>query len=288
MKIVNYNKPSKSYYFVRFLIKTCLLPIQDDQMTEVTFKMLSCRALLHMFLYYGLIIGLFSFQSLFAYFSNFQLNKTAQNPMGKIAAYSASIVSLSLLYPIVIAKGLHGFPKEILLNNNSKWPRGIWKIILGFFLRFAGSTVWGFSVYLATDTEQKNHLILIMEHTVTVFYLTLFYSFPIILVGILVENFKEVCLHRDKDETKQAKYAISCYKHLTTSLANFYFLYFGVLQVLFVTWTFNGFTKLLEDKQHQLNEYILFFGCLLGISKWVLMNDKVVIVIHYKPLRIKL
>ena len=120
---------------------------------------------------------------------------------------------------------------------------------------------------LIIDTEKKHQLILSLEHIVAGLYLTFFYCFPIILVGILVENFKELCKHRDNDETKHAKYCISCYKHLTSSLANFYFLYFGVLQILFITWTFNGFTKLLEDKDHKLYEYIVFIACILGLSK---------------------
>ena len=268
MKIENFNKTSRSYYFLRFLIKTCLLPIEDGQMSEVTFKWMSWRTLVHIFLYYGLMIVFFSFQSLYAYFNKFPFFATANSPMEKIALYSAAIITFSICFPIVIAKGLNGFPKEIILNNNSKWPRGIGKIILGFCLRFTGSTMWGVSVFLTLDIETKHQLILLLEHIITTFYLTSFYSFPILLVGILVGNLKELCKHRDADETKHTKYCISCYKHLTNSLANFYFLYFCVLQILFVTWTFNSFSQLLEDREHQLYEYILFLGNILGISKY--------------------
>ena len=267
MKIENFNKPSKSYSFMRFCIRLRLLPIEDGHINEVRFKLLSWRAVAHIVLYHGLMIVFFLFQSLYAYFNNFSLSKPSASPMGKIAAYSSSIITISVVFPIVIAKGLNGFPQEIILNNNSKWPRGIGKIIMGFFLRFTGSAVWGFSFYLALHTEKKHKLILSLQHLVITFYFTLFYSLPIILVGILVENFKEVCKHRDNDETKHVKYCLSVYKHLTNSLANFYFLYFSVVQILFITWTFNSFTQLLEERDHQLHEYIMFLGCIVGIGK---------------------
>ena len=180
-----------------------------------------------------------TFQFLYAYFNKFPLNKPAENPIGKLAGYSASIITSSLGFPIVIAKGLNGFPKEIILNNNSKWPRGIGKIILGFFLRLTGTILWGCSVYLALDTEKEHQLVLTLEHFVTAFYITFLYSFPIILVGILVENFKEVCQHQDNDEIRQ---------------------------ILFITWTFNSFTQLLEDRPHQLYEYIVVLGCIVGLG----------------------
>ena len=266
MKIKDFNKPSKSHSFVKFAIKIRLLPIEDGHMNKVTFKLMSWKTIVHLVLYYGLMSMILTFQFLYAYFNKFPLNKPAENPIGKLAGYSASIITFSVGFPIVIAKGLNGFPKEIILNNNSKWPGGIGKIILGFFLRLTGTILWGCSVYFALDTEKEHQLVLTLEHFVTAFYITFLYSFPIILVGILVENFKEVCQHQDNDEIRQTKYCLSCYKHFTSSLANFYFLYFVVVQILFITWTFNSFTQLLEDRPHQLYEYIVVLGCIVGLG----------------------
>ena len=229
-------------------------------MDHVTFSLRSWNVFVHLVVYFGLALALLASHTVYPLINNFSLYSATSSFMELVTGYSSGIIMVAVAFPLVITAGMDGFPKKIFLNTNSSAPNGTWKNVLAVFLIFIGATIWGFSFYSLIKTSRRNQLILITIHMMTISYYSLLWSLPVAVTGVWIDNLKATTREFDNCPVEQTKFCLASYRKLSKSLGTFFFLYFGVIQILFVTWTFLGLTRLLSGSSNQKTEYFIVLG----------------------------
>ena len=263
------NKPSSSHNFVRFLIRMCVMPLGvEDDKEEVTFKFMSMKTIVHFLIYFGLNIVFSLTVDLYTNLNKMTFSSAAKGQVESMVGNSTSILMTAVVFPILISAKLNRFPKRIILNKSSAWPRGMWKIILSSVLIFTGNSLYSCGFISEMKSTQKNRTVLSLINCSILFYNFLFWTLPAVILGIWMENLKAVSKPRgDGEEVKHTRFCLSSYKDLTRALGYFFCVYFGVIQIMLVTWSFSGLTQLLSDKALTLSDYLMVGGTFLAVSK---------------------
>ena len=260
------NQPTWAYRFVNLLLQICLMPLGVQDTAEVTFKFMSKKTVVNCLVYFSINLILIFSLELFAYFNNISFSSAVNNNFSSVVGYLSSIMMLAVVFPVLIASGLDGFPKKIILNKNSNWPKGIWKNVAGFSLMFTGSVIYSITFYSMIDTTRRYKFVLSVLHIITVLYAFFFWTAPVSLIGVWMENMKAACKLRENDEVQHTKFCISSYQKLSRALGTFLIIYFAVIQILFVVFTYTGFTKL-TNKNLALKECLIVVGTFVEICK---------------------
>ena len=233
MTIENVQKTSHSYKFTRFLIRICVLPIEDgNTMNELRFKFLSWRTMSHIAVYFGITIMFLLLQNLYPY------ENDGGNKLETIVGYSNLFVGIAVTFPLLLVWRMNGFTKKIILNPNSRWPEVAWKHILAIVLIFSGGVIWGACFYSLINAASKQKWFLIIIQCLAQFYYCLLWTLPVSLVGIWIENLVTACKGGENDVIQHTKFCLSSYRNLSRNFGWLFVIYFGVIQILFVTWTF--------------------------------------------------
>ena len=255
------SKPSRCHNLLLVLLRICFLPLGSGGMTDhVTFRWRSWNVFVHFVVYFGLALALFASQTVYPLINNFSIYSATSSFVELVTGYSSSIIMVAVAFPLVITAGMDGFPKKIVLNTNSSAPTGTWKNVLAGSFLFIGGSIWGISFFSLIETSRRNQLILITIHMVTWSYYSLLWTLPVAVVGVWINNLKAATREEETCPVKQTKFCLASYRKLSKSLGTFFFLYFGVIQILFVTWTFLGLTRLLSGSSNQKTEYLIVLG----------------------------
>ena len=128
------EKMTKTSKFLRFLIKSCILPIKISG-NNVKFDFLSKKMLIHFLGIFVLIAStnygmiLFPRQFIPIYKKVFNVQSSWVEHVSFLLSAISSLVIMFL--PSALCHGLKNFESDFLLNPNFKWPKTAWLNIAG-------------------------------------------------------------------------------------------------------------------------------------------------------------
>ena len=124
--------PTKNSVFIKVLIKICFLPITiEGNERRISFKLLSKKSLAHVIIYYG-FYSLISLSSMSVFDSELLTKISQQNKLETFSVFSVAISSLSLIFPLVLARGLDRIDFQRVWEENLSFPKHGAKTIISF------------------------------------------------------------------------------------------------------------------------------------------------------------
>ena len=131
---------TKTSVFIRFLIKVCFLPItleENDQ--RIGFKLISRRGLAYIVIYI-IGLGLMAMLSLNLIVDEDTLSKMAdENAVETYSIFFSNIFYISLIFPLLLAKGLNKTSVKIGWNEGLPFPKHGVKSIISYFCSTLGA-----------------------------------------------------------------------------------------------------------------------------------------------------
>ena len=119
--------------YVSYLVKLCIIPVSFNE-DEIQFKWFSWKTLVHIIFNFVLTIT----------FSMIQwcLDPNLVNKVGRTGGENTTIGKInmilwsgtfmfSLLFPIILAKGLNNANADLIRNERMCWPKKFWKVLIG-------------------------------------------------------------------------------------------------------------------------------------------------------------
>ena len=152
------ESPSKTSVFIKFLIKICVLPIEIEETGQkISFRFLSKSGLIYLVIYLGLGILMSSFHT---YFMDDDLT-TQLSQMNSVETYTmfaTGILNVSLMFPLLLAKGLNDVNVEMIWDERLPFPKHGVKTIMSFFGSIAGISACSLGVLLQFDITLQSLL----------------------------------------------------------------------------------------------------------------------------------
>ena len=131
--------PTKTSVFIRFLIKVCFLPITlDENEQRIGFRLISWRSLAYVTIYIGL--GLLSVVPMNYILDEDSISNWRDGNVVETTTMSLNnILYISLIFPLLLAKGLNNINTKMVLNERLLFPKHGIKNIISFFGTIIGT-----------------------------------------------------------------------------------------------------------------------------------------------------
>ena len=152
------SRPTKTSFFIKFLIKICFLPITlDDGM--IRFKLVSKKTMAHVGIYWGLLLIIMTIYSAYFMDDTVMSKILEQNGLEIFSIMSGLVANISVLFPILLAKGLNNMDLRLVWKERMPFPKYGVIVILAQFLIVIGffGAFWGYltPMDIPVDTFDK-------------------------------------------------------------------------------------------------------------------------------------
>ena len=130
---------SKTSVFIRILIRTCFLPITiEEDGRRLIFRFLSWKTLAYVIIYGG-CYSLISLLSLSVIDSEILTKISQENTIETSSVFSSSISCVSLLFPLILARGLDQVDLHQVWDGQLTFPRHGVKTIISYIWFILGA-----------------------------------------------------------------------------------------------------------------------------------------------------
>ena len=119
--------------YVAFLVKFCIIPVSFNE-DKIQFKWISWKTCVHIIFNFVLTI---TFSMIHWHLDPNLVDKVGRSSgentaIGKINMILWSFTFMfSLLFPIILAKGLDNANADLIMNERLCWPKKFWRVLIG-------------------------------------------------------------------------------------------------------------------------------------------------------------
>ena len=131
---------TKTSVFIKIIIRICFLPITIEDDRRISFKLMSKKTLAFGIIYFGCYF-IISFFSIYCLGSEMMTKISEQNKIETFSVFSSSISTVSLIFPLVLAKALDQEYFQNFYDDQLTFPKQGIKTIIAFFGFIIGSVL---------------------------------------------------------------------------------------------------------------------------------------------------